>query len=83
VLRVVDPIEDAVEAPLSMPALVIGGVTRSDAVVSVDGDLDDADGNQVTRADAPGGCADQIWSAWCTTAQLVWIGQSRPPRRAY
>ena len=42
-LRVVDPIEDDLEVPLSMPALVIGGVTLSDAVVSVDGDLVDID----------------------------------------
>ncbi len=42
-LRVVDPIEDDMEVPLSMPALVIGGVTLSNAVVSVDGDLVDVD----------------------------------------
>jgi len=42
-LRVVDPIEDDVEVPLSTSALVIGGVTLSTAVLSVDGDLVDVD----------------------------------------
>jgi hypothetical protein len=40
-LRVVDPIEDDVEVPLSTTTLAIRGVTLSDAVLSVDGDLVD------------------------------------------
>ena len=42
-LRVLDPIEDDVEVPLATSALAIGGVTLSNAVVSVDGDLVDVD----------------------------------------
>ena len=42
-VRVVDPIEDDIEVPLATTTLVITGVTLSDAVVSVDGDLVDVD----------------------------------------
>ena len=42
-VRVVDPIEDDIEVPLATTTLVITGITLSDAVVSVDGDLVDVD----------------------------------------
>jgi hypothetical protein len=42
-LRVVDPMNDDVEVPLTMTTLAITGLTLSTAVVSVDGELVDAD----------------------------------------
>jgi Glucodextranase, domain B len=42
-LRIVDPLEDDVEVSLATTALPISGLTLSDAVVSVDGDLVDVD----------------------------------------
>ena len=42
-LRVVAPIDDDVDVPLTTTALVISGVTLSNAVVSVDGNLVDVD----------------------------------------
>jgi hypothetical protein len=42
-VRVVNPIEDDVEVPLATTTLLISGITLSDAVVSVDGDLVDVD----------------------------------------
>ncbi len=42
-VQIVDPLEDDIEVPLSTTALVIRGVALGALVVSVDGDLVDAD----------------------------------------
>jgi hypothetical protein len=42
-VQIVDPLEDDIEVPLATTALVVRGLTVSNAIVSVDGELVDVD----------------------------------------